>query len=74
MSQRITFRANEELLRKAKERAKRENTTLSAEFGKWLDLYVATDRRQVDFEALMESLSYANSGGSFSREDSNRRY
>jgi predicted transcriptional regulator len=73
MSKRITFSADEELLRKAREKAKRENTTLNVEFRKWLNLYVATDRRQIDFKALMESLAYANSGRSFNRDEMKER-
>ncbi len=71
MSKRITFRADEELLRKANEKARRKNATLNAEFRKWLNLYVAADRRQIDFKTLMESFSYANSGRSFKRHEMN---
>jgi hypothetical protein len=69
----ITLSADQELIRKAREKARREQTTLNAKFREWLKRYVSADRHVTDFEALMESLSYANSGMSFTRDEMNER-
>lgn len=37
---RITFRADEDLMEAARARARTEHTTLSREFGVWLEAYV----------------------------------
>lgn len=73
MKKNVTLSADEELIRKAREKAQKEHTTLNAEFRKWLQRFVSTDKRLINFEALMESLSYANSGRSFSRDEMNER-
>jgi hypothetical protein len=71
MKKNVTLSADEELIRKAREKAQKEHTTLNAEFRKWLQRFVSTDKRSINFEALMDSLSYANSGRSFSRDEMN---
>lgn len=73
MQKNVTLSAEKELIRKAREKAQRERTTLNAEFRKWLQRYVSTDKRSINFEALMGSLSYANSGRSFNRDEMNER-
>jgi hypothetical protein len=73
MKKNVTLSADEELIRKAREKAQKEHTTLNAEFRKWLQRFVSADKRAINFEALMESLSYANSGRSFSRDEMNER-
>jgi hypothetical protein len=69
MLKNITLSADERLIRKARDKAMRENTTLNALFIEWLKLYVGADKQTVDFKSLMESLSYANSGGAFTRDE-----
>ena len=54
-------------------KAYKERTTLNSEFREWLKRYVSADNGSVNFESLMESLSYADSGGPFSREEMNER-
>jgi hypothetical protein len=73
MLKNITLSAEEELIRKARDKARKERTTLNARFREWLKRYVSADRHITDFEALMESLSYANSGRSFTRDELNER-
>jgi hypothetical protein len=73
MKKNVTLSADEELIRKAREKAQKEHTTLNAEFRKWLQRFVSADKRAINFVALMESLSYANSGRSFSRDEMNER-
>jgi tryptophan synthase beta subunit len=70
----ITFSAEEELIKKARKKAQKENTTLNAEFREWLKRYIGADKHLVNFESLMESLRYADSGGgSYSRDEMNER-
>ncbi len=73
MLKNITLSADEELITKARDKARRERTTLNGRFREWLMQYVHRDKRLTDFEALMESLSYANSGKSFARDEMNER-
>jgi hypothetical protein len=44
---------------------------LNALFLEWLKRYVGFDKQKVDFDSLMKSLSYANSGGVFTRDEMN---
>ena len=73
MLQKITLRAEKTLIRRARQRAEAENTTLNAEFRRWLSQYVERPRAITDFTALMMSLNYVRPGKSFTREDLNER-
>ena len=65
----ITFSVDQRLIRKARDRARREKTTLNALFLEWLKRYVGADKLTVDFNSLMKSLSYAKSGGAFTWDE-----
>ncbi|NTV66670.1 MAG: hypothetical protein HGB06_03135 [Chlorobaculum sp.] len=69
----ITMSAEEELIRKAREKAQREHTTLNETFRGWLQQYVSAEARAKDFDALMQSMMYARPGRKFSREEMNER-
>ena len=69
----ITLSADENLIRQAREKARKQRTTLNGLFRKWLSRYVGTVRGGSEFDELMERLSYANSGRSFSRDKLNER-
>ena len=73
MLKNITLSAEEILIRKARERAAASQTTLNALFRKWLERYADHGISTNDVEQLMESLSYAKPGRSFSRDDMNGR-
>jgi hypothetical protein len=73
MLKNITLSADEELIRQAREKAKRQHTTLNATFRRWLRLYVNGNTRTSDFYSFMESLDYAKPGRKFSREELNER-
>ncbi|UZJ41426.1 hypothetical protein OO006_13975 [Prosthecochloris sp. SCSIO W1101] len=73
MLKNITLSADEELIRKAREKAQREQTTLNASFRKWLRQYVNAEARARDFDELMQSLAYVRPGRKFSREEMNER-
>ena len=69
----ITFSADEDLIRRARERAEAEQTTLNEEFRRWLEKYVERPRSAEAFADLMDSFTYVNPGRSFSREEMNER-
>ena len=73
MLKNITLSADEELIRKAREKALHEHTTLNATFRQWLSQYVRKNTKTSDFNAFMDRLSYVNSGGKFTREEMNER-
>lgn len=73
MLKNITFSADPELLRLAKEKAAREKSTLNNQFREWLERYVSTERRLIDYETLMGQLDHATPGRKFSRDEMNER-
>ncbi len=73
MLKNITLSADEELIRKAREKALREHTTLNASFRKWLESYVSAEARARNFDDLMHSMSYVQAGKKFTREEMNER-
>jgi hypothetical protein len=73
MLKNITLSAEEELIHKARQKARRERTTLNAIFRQWLDRYVANSAKTADFGSFMASLSYASPGRKFSRDELNER-
>jgi hypothetical protein len=73
MLKNITLSADEELIRQARDKAKRQHTTLNATFRRWLRQYVNQNTRTSDFYSFMESLDYVKSGRKFSREELNDR-
>lgn len=73
MLKNITFSAEEELIRKAREKASCEGTTFNATFRQWLKQYVNSNYRLNDYDMLMKSFSYAQPDRSFSRKEMNER-
>ncbi len=73
MFKNITFSADDELIRQAREKAGRERTTLNNAFRDWLRRYVAGGARTSDLSAFMDSLDYARPGRKFSRDKMNER-
>jgi len=73
MIKNITLSAEEELIRKAREKARRERTTLNATFRQWLQQYASRSAKTADYRSFMDSLSYANPGRKFSRDELNER-
>ena len=69
MLKNITFSANEELIRKARERAASERTTLNEEFRRWLEKYAERPASAEAFADLMDHLAYVQPGRSFRREE-----
>lgn len=73
MLKNITLSAEEGLIEKARDKARRERTTLNASFRLWLDQYVGRGAKSADLDSFMESLSYARPGKKFSRDELNER-
>jgi hypothetical protein len=73
MLKNITFSADEDLIRQARERAAADNTTLNDEFRVWLEKYVARVQTAQAFAELMDLYEYVQPGRSFKREEMNER-
>jgi hypothetical protein len=73
MLKNITLSAEEGLIEKARDKARRERTTLNATFRKWLNQYVSRGSKTADFDSFMDSLNYARPGKKFSRNELNER-
>jgi len=73
MLKNITLSAEEELIRKAREKAHKEHTTLNATFRQWLKQYINRNTKTIDVNNFMEQLNYADPGRHFSREELNER-
>ncbi|MBW1790035.1 MAG: hypothetical protein JRK53_26035 [Deltaproteobacteria bacterium] len=73
MLKNITLSADEELIKKAREKSAFENTTLNATFRQWLAQYTNSFFKNDDYDRLMSSLSYVNPGQKFDRDQLNER-
>ena len=73
MIKRITFSADDELIRKARQRSAEEKRSLGDAFREWLSRYAAQDRNAVAFTELMRRLRYVRAGRKFSREELHER-
>jgi hypothetical protein len=73
MLKNITLSAEEDLIARARARADEENTTLNAEFRRWLERYTEQIRDREEFERLMDQLKYVRAGRKFSRDEMNER-
>ncbi len=69
----ITFSAEQELIKKAREKAMSEKTTLNVAFRKWLKQYAEKERISEEYDQVMESLKHVYSGRKFSRDEMNER-
>ncbi|NJM28141.1 MAG: hypothetical protein HC856_07720 [Pseudanabaena sp. RU_4_16] len=73
MLKNITLSANRQIIELARAKAARENSTLNAQFRAWLERYISTDSKLVDYESLMDRLTYGQPGKKFSRDEMNER-
>jgi hypothetical protein len=69
----ITLSGDESLIQQAREKARRENTTLNKVFREWLSRYVGRNGGQEEYRSLMRRLSYATPGRHFNRDELNER-
>ncbi len=73
MRRNSTFRAERELIEKARRRAQRNHTSLNAEFRRWLQQYAETPHMATDIEKLMEKFRYVVPGRKYTRDEMNER-
>jgi hypothetical protein len=69
----ITLSADAELIRKVREKSRREHTTLNANFRRWMRQYLNKSSKTSDFQAFMSSMDYVSPGRRFSRDETNER-
>jgi len=69
MLKNITLSAEKELIEKARDKARREGTTLNAAFCQWLCQYGGRSAATSDYRRFMDSLGYARPGRKFSRDE-----
>ena len=73
MLKNITFSAEEDLIRRARERASAERTSLNVEFRRWLEKYAERPSTEGAFHFLMDRFAYVRPGRSFQRDEMNER-
>jgi len=73
MLKNITFSAEEDLIRRARERSAAERTTLNKEFRRWLEKYAERAETAEAFSELMDLFAYVQPGRSFKRDEMNER-
>ncbi len=71
----ITFSADEELIERAREVARRNQRTLNEEFREWLKQYADThaERRKMSIVELVSQMKPVKMGRKLSREEMNER-
>jgi len=72
-SKNITFTADERLIERAREKARRESTTLNNRVNEWMERYVAETSKKSTFLSLMKTMDYVDSGQTFTRDEMNER-
>ena len=75
MLRNITLSADEQLIARAREKAKAAETTLNVEFRKWLATYAAQqdDGAVARFRQVMKQLGDIDPGRTFTRDEMNER-
>ncbi|MBL7163187.1 MAG: hypothetical protein ISS57_11320 [Anaerolineales bacterium] len=73
MFKNITLSAEEKLIQLARERAAQDNTSLNAEFRRWLEKYVKRPESAAAYSNLMAQFDYVQPGQKFTREEMNER-
>ena len=73
MLKNITLSADQDLIKKAREKAQKENTTLNQRFREWLNRYIQIGNKSSEYEQLMNKLDHINSGKKFSWDEFNER-
>ncbi len=73
MRKNITLSAEEYLIKRAREKAARQNKSINTVFREWLSRYVGADDARDGYERLMARLGHVRSGRKFAREEMNER-
>ena len=70
----ITLSAEKELIKKAREKALSENTSLNAKFREWLQQYIGSKNSEKRFLNLLDRLVHVKyEGEKMTREERNER-
>jgi len=69
----ITFKADEQLIEKARLKAKMEKRSLNDVFNDWLKVYIYPFTHHKNYDKIMQNISYVNSGRKFTRDEMNER-
>lgn len=73
MAKNITLSADDLLIKRAREKAQRENTSLNQLFRGWVKKYVNRDNIDNEYDSLMENMADVKAGRKFSRDEMNER-
>jgi len=73
MQKNITLSAEDSLIKKARQKAQQEHTTLNARFRQWLEWYAGSNNAGDDYADLMQKLDYVKCDSTFSRDELNER-
>lgn len=73
MVKNITMSADDFLIKQAREKARRENTSLNQLFRDWVKKYVNRDYIELEYDSLMKSMADVQAGRKFSRDEMNER-
>lgn len=73
MLKNVTLSAEDLLIKRVREKAKKEQRTLNELFREWLKRYINKSDPVKDFDEFMGNVEYANAGRKFSREEMNER-
>jgi hypothetical protein len=73
MRKNITLSADSELIRKARLKAQRQQTTLNACFRQWLEQYANGEQSMSSYQEIMDTMEYVDAGNKFSRNEMNER-
>jgi len=69
----VTFSADEDLIERARSRARVEKKTLNAAFREWLQRYAGSSAAASQYAHSMRRLSHVQSGGPYTRDEMNAR-
>lgn len=69
----VTLSVQEHVLQAARARAAQEQRTLNQVFREWIRGYARQDQRAPDYSQLMRELRYAQTGGTWTRDERNER-
>jgi len=73
MLKNITFSADENIIKKARQKALKNKKTLNIVFRCWLESYVKDSMNSVNYVDLMKKLKHIKAGKHFSRDEMNER-
>jgi hypothetical protein len=73
MLKNITLSADDKVIKKARERAAKEHTTLNEKFRNWLKRYAMKEQAIKNYKDLMRNIRYVKTTRIYTREEMNER-